>query len=110
MEYYLAIEKRKNNLDKFFELFSKQPVVTIKELKSKVSKSSFYKIVLKKIFDINELLKYFDPNLSFCEPSFYKDQNENIYQAFKRNPNIEIIDHKDFYILKVCANGREKGS
>ena len=101
MKYYIVIEKRKKNLDKFFELFSKNPEVSISDIKKKVSKSSFYKLVLEKIYELNDLVNYFEPRATMFESSIYKDQSNKVYQSFKINPKVKIQDYKGFFILEI---------
>ena len=107
MNFPIAIEKRGKNLVRFFEIISKQTEVLDKELKKKVSKSSYYKVVLAEVYKINQLIRHFEPNSYFCMPDLHKDQNGNVLKTLKRNPNIEIEDFNGFYLLKFNDHGEQ---
>ena len=105
----LIERKGKNQFTRFIELFKNRTEIPIKEVRSKVAKSSYYEFILNRIFTINETIKHINPSLeSFIVPNL-KNSNGKVVQTFKRNCNIEIIDEDpNFFYLKIKTGVEEK--
>ena len=93
----ILIRRRGNNLSKFFELFESQNSLSIKEIKLKTSSSTFYKIILKEIFDINETIKNIDPALEFIRPVL--KLNGSVCYALEKPDNVSIRHDDRFFLI-----------
>ena len=90
---------------RFIELFKSRAEIPIKEVRAKISKSSYYDFILNRIYAINETIRKINPNLeAFITPTL-NNNNGKIIQTFKRNCNIEIIDEDpNFFYLRLKTN------
>jgi len=87
---------------RFIELFKNRAEIPIKEVRSKIAKSSYYDFVLSRIYALNETIRNIDPKLeSFIAPTL-NNTNGKIIQTFKRNCDIEITDEDpNFFYLRI---------
>ena len=87
---------------KFIELFKSRGEIPIKEVRAKISKSSYYDFILNRIYALNETIRNINPKFeAFITPT-WNNTNGKIIQTFKRNCNIEIIDEdKNFFYLRL---------
>ena len=102
-ETIILIERRgKKHFTSFIELFKNRAEIPIKEVRSKIPKSSYYDFILNKIYALNETVRSIDPKLEhFITPTLINN-NGKIVQTFKRNLNIEIIDEDpNFFYLRL---------
>jgi len=104
----LIERKGRKQFTRFMELFKNRAEIPIKEIRSKIPKSTFYDFILSKIYTINQSIKNIDPSLEpFLVPAFNND-NGRIIHTFRRNCNIEVIDEDpNFFYLRLKANGGE---
>ncbi len=101
----LIERKSKKHFNRFIELFRTRSEISLKELRSKIPKYSFYYLILKRIHAVNNAIKNIDPNIEpFIAPTL-NESNGKIIQAYKRNCEIEIMDDQNFYYLRVKCNG-----
>jgi len=111
MEQVIILIERKGRTQftRFIELFKNRAEIPIKEIRSKIAKSSYYDFILNKIFELNQTIKNIDPQLeSFISPTL-NNSNGKIIQTFKRNCDIEIIDEDpNFFYLKIKASVSDK--
>jgi hypothetical protein len=102
MGIVFLIRRRRNNLSKFFELFERESKIAIKDIKRKTSSSTFYKIILKEIFDINKALREIDPGFEFIRPEFKQETAEGpVFQALGKADNVSITHNDKFFFLKI---------
>ena len=102
----LIERKGKKHFTRFIELFINRAEVSVKEIKSKIPRSTFYKLVLSRIYIINQSIKNLDPSLEpFIIPAFYNDNGKIVY-TFKRNCDIKIVDEDpNFFYLRLRVRG-----
>lgn len=93
---------------RFIELFKSRAEIPIKEVRAKISKSSYYDFILNRIYDLNETIRHINPQLeSFIMPTL-NNNNGKIIQTFKRNCDIEIIDEDpNFFYLRIKSRNQE---
>ncbi len=101
----LVERKERKQFTRFMELFKNRSEIPIKEIRSKIPKSTFYDFILSKIYTLNETIKNIDPSLEpFIIPAL-NNNNGKIIQTFKRNANIEIIDEDpNFFYLRLKSD------
>jgi len=87
------------------ELLKANTEIRIKDVKKVVSHSSYYAIVIKKLYSINKILREIDPEFYLAEPSFSITQSKSVFTSLKRCEKIEIDTKSDFFILR-CKNGK----
>ncbi len=106
-ETIILIErKRGKQFTRFIELFKNRAEIPIKEVRAKISKSSYYDFILNRIYDLNETIRNIDPKLEAFITPILSNNNGKIIQTFKRNCNIEIVDHDpNFFYLRIKTNG-----
>jgi len=86
----IILEKNNKHFSKFMNLLMKEPEINIKDIKKTISHSSYYDIVIKKIFHINKILQEIHPLLYLAQPHF-NTQTEKVYTALKRCPLKQIL-------------------
>ena len=102
----LIERKGRKQFTRFIELFKNRAEIPIKEIRSKIPKSSYYDFILNKVFALNQTIKNIDPKLEpFIAPTL-NSNNGKIIQTFRRNCNIEIIDEDpNFFYLRLKVKG-----
>ncbi|MBI2657762.1 hypothetical protein HYX08_03655 [Candidatus Woesearchaeota archaeon] len=102
----LIERKGKKQFGKFINLFKHKSEISIREVRAKIPKNSFYDLILKSIYAVNQAIQNIDPSLEpFISPKLH-DHNGKIIQTFRRSCQIEIIDEDpNFYYLKLKTNG-----
>lgn len=101
----LIERKGKKQFSRFIEFFKNRAEIPIKEIRAKISKSSYYDFVLNRIYALNETIRHIDPKLEpFISPTL-NNTNGKIVQTFKRSCDIEIIDEDpNFFYLRVKSD------
>ena len=101
----LIERKGRKQFTRFIELFKNRLEIPIREVRSKIPKSSYYEFILNRIYALNETIRNIDPKLeSFIIPTL-NNNNGKIIQTFKRNCNIEILDDDpNFFYLRLKTN------
>ena len=104
----LIERKGKKQFTRFIELFKNRPEVSVREIRSKIPKSTFYDFILAKLYSINQSIKNINPDMDpFIIPAF-SDFNGRIIQTFRKNCNIEIVDEDpNFFYLKLKMGNDE---
>ena len=98
----ILIERKSKQFTRFIELFKNRAEIPIKEVRSKIAKSSYYDLILNKIYVLNETIKNIDPKLECFITPCLNNKNGKIIQTFKRSCDIEIVDEDpNFFYLKV---------
>ncbi len=96
----LILEKSNKHFSKFIELLKNQSELKINDVKKIVSHSSYYAIIIQKIYNINKILREFNPNIYLAEPTFSMTQSKQVFSSIKRCDLIEIETKQDFFIIK----------
>lgn len=106
----LIERKGRKQFTRFIELFKSRSEIPIKEIRSKIPKSTFYEFILNKLYTINQSIKNINPSLEhFIIPAFSND-NGKIIQTFRKNCNIEIMDEDpNFFYLRLKMGEGENG-
>jgi len=104
----LLERKGRRQFTRFIELFRDRAEIPVREIRSKIPKSTFYEFILSKIHTINQSIKNIDPTLEpFIIPVIYNN-NGKLIQTFRRNSNIEIADDDpNFFYLRLKTNEAE---
>jgi len=104
MQSIVIFERSSKHFSRFIDLLRSHSEVTIKDIKKIVSHSSYYAIIIKKVYSINKILREINPNLYLAEPSFSITLSKgNVYTSLKRCELIDIETRKDFFIVR-CKN------
>jgi len=98
----LIERKGRKQFTRFIELFKNRPEIPVKEIRSKIPKSTFYEFVLEKLYSINQSIQNINPDIEhFIIPAF-SNYNGKIIQTFRKNCNIQILyEDPNFFYLKV---------
>ncbi|MFH1848947.1 MAG: hypothetical protein ABH879_02055 [archaeon] len=99
----ILIERNgRKQFSRFIELFQERSVISVKEIRSKIPKSTFYDFVLRKINTINESIHNINPDLGpFITPSF-NNHNGRITMSLRINCDIEVLDDDpNFFRLRL---------
>ena len=98
----LIERKGRTHFIKFIDLFKNRMEVPLKEVRKKIPKSSYYQLILNRIYDLNESIQNIDPKHEpFISPNL-NNSNGKIIQTFRRNCKIEITDEDpNFYYLRI---------
>lgn len=105
MQAIVILDKSSKHFSKFIELLKANTELKIKDVKKIVSHSTYYAIVIKKLYSINKLLREIDPDFYLAEPSFSITKSKSVFASLKRCEKIEIDAKEDFFILR-CNNGK----
>ena len=96
----IILERSSKHFSRLMELLSKEPIVKIKDVKKLLSHSSYYAIIMKKLYSLNKLLEEINPKLYLAKPDFEITQNKEVYNSLKRCELVEIENRKEFFILR----------
>ncbi len=77
-----------------------QSEIKIKDIKKVVSHSSYYTIIIQKLYNINTLLREINPKFYLAEPTFSITKTKKVFTSLKRCRFLEIDSNKNFFILK----------
>jgi len=102
----VIIEKTNQNFSTFIELLKSQAEIRQVEIVKRLSRSSYYGVIMKRVFNINKVLRELDPALYLAEPSLSISQTNCVFTSIKRCPLIEIEARKEVYIVR-CKHGKE---
>lgn len=98
----LIERKGRKQFTRFIELFKNRPEIPIREIRSKIPKSTFYEFILSKLYMLNQSIKNINPDLEHFIIPAISSQNGKIIQTFRKNCNIQIVDEDpNFFYLKV---------
>jgi len=101
MEFAIFLERSNKYFSKLIELLKKEPEVRLRDVKKTVSHSSYYALILNKIYFINKFMRDINPNLFLAEPHFEVTQNKTVFTALRRCELIEIETREQYFILRV---------
>lgn len=106
MEIVVIIEKTNQNFSTFIELLRSQAEIRQVDIVKRLSRSSYYGVIMKRVFNINKVLRNLDPALYLAEPSLSISPTNCVFNSIKRCPLIEIEARKEVYIVR-CKHGKE---
>ncbi len=92
---------------KFMELFKNRSEIPCKEIRAKISRSSYYEFVLNKVHKLNQTVKHLNPKLEHFITPTLNDKNGKVIEMFKRNCNIQIIDEDPNYFYLLIGKSAE---
>lgn len=81
------------------QLLKDQREVKIKDVKKVIARSTYYSLVIKRVYRINKVLREIDPKLYLAEPTFSIASKE-VFASIKRCELIELDMKHDFFILR----------
>jgi len=90
VQYNFFIERERNHLTRFFELFQDKQEITVNEIKKVIARSSYYGIVLKKIYEINEIISEMEPGVELFKQTLSKDEHGKVRQSIRKDPRVNI--------------------
>ena len=96
----IILERSSKHFARFMELLSKEPTVRIKDVRKIISHSSYYAIIMKKLYALNKLLEEINPEFYLAKPDFDMTKTKEIYTALKKCELVKIELRKDFFILR----------
>src|SRR3989338_3148096 len=104
----LIERKGKGQFIRFIEMFKNRTEIPMKEIRAKIARSSFYELILGRIYELNQTLSRLSPDLEpFIAPTL-QNLNGKIIQSFRRNCNIEIVDEDpNYFYLRVKTTERQ---
>lgn len=105
MDAIIVLDRSSKHFSKFMKLLKDQPELRIKDVKKAISHSSYYAIIIKKLYSINKILRDINPECYLAEPSFSITQSKKVFSSLKRCERIEIEIKSDFFVVR-CKNGK----
>ena len=107
MAIIVIIEKTNHSFSRFVDLLKSRDEVRQAEVYKVVARSSYFGVIMKRVFNLNKVLREIDSNLFFAEPSFSISSTDAVYASIKKCPLIEIESRKEAFIVR-CKIGKEK--
>lgn len=96
MKTIILLEKR-TYLVRLAKMFQQKEEIEIKEIKKKIPSTIYYRDLLSKLVDINNILSNNKPGY-FIRPTFIK-KGGNVISGLKRHPYISIEVKDNFVVL-----------
>lgn len=96
----LFVKKRGTQADKFYEMFTNNMEVSLKDLKKIIARSSFHEIVKNELFQINSSLNEINEKIILFEFSLIA-KNGTTFKSIKKNPALQIIPTMNHFVLKL---------
>ena len=106
MKIVVILERSNKNFSRFIELIKNQQEIRQLDITQRLPRSSYYGLIMKRVFAINKALKKLDPYLYLAEPSFQVSQTNHVYTSIRRCPSIEIESKKETFIVR-CNHGKK---
>lgn len=101
MKHTYILKRRNKNISKFFELFENEHIIKLKDIKRAVSSSSFYKCVLKEVFELNKAVKRINPELEFIRPAFKQETEKGqVFQALELQNEFQVSHDESFIYIE----------
>lgn len=96
MKTLILLEKR-TYLLRLLDLFKQKPELSLKEIKQKIPSTSYYRDLLSRIFEINNILHGQKPGY-FIQPTFLKNGSK-IISGLRKHPDIKTEVKEGFVVL-----------
>ncbi len=103
MQTVVILDRSSKHFSRFLGLLKNQQEIRIKDVKKLVAHSSYYAMILKKMFGINKLLKEINPAFYLAEPTFDVTPGKDVFTVLKRCPSLVIEEKHGFFLLR-CTN------
>lgn len=100
METLIILEKSSKHFSRFLELLKSKPEVKIKDILRIVHRSSYYAIIIKKLYNFNQFLRELNPSFYLAEPCFIMSSERKVYTSLKRCDYVEISSNENFFVLR----------
>ena len=100
MQPVFLLEKTSKHFSRMIELIRNQSEIKIKDVKKICSRSSYYAIIITRLYSINKILREINPKLYLAEPGFSITNTKNVFTTLKRCDLIEIESKQDYYLLR----------
>ncbi|VVB81990.1 Uncharacterised protein [uncultured archaeon] len=100
MQTLIVLEKSSKHFSRFLELLKSNSEVRVKDVQRLVHRSSYYAIIIKKLYDFNRFLRELNPSFYLAEPYFIIYSNRKVYSSLKRCSLVEIESKEDFFVLR----------
>jgi len=101
METVIIVEKSSKHFATFMSLLQENPIIRIKELKKKIPRSSYYCVLIQRIFSLNKILRELNPDIYLAEPYFDIAHNKEVFTVLKKCDAIQIESKKHHYIIRM---------
>jgi len=98
--FLLFIKKRGTQIDRFYEMFSNNFEVSLKDMKKVIARSTFHEILRKEITQINQTLNELNENIKLFEYSLI-ERGGSTFKAIRKNPKMNIISTTNHYVLRL---------
>jgi len=105
MPTLIVLEKSSKHFSRFMELLKANSEVRIKDVQRLVHRSSYYAIIIKKLYDFNRFLRELNPAFYLAEPCFIIYSNRKVYNSIKRCSLVEIESKDNFFVLRFNDDG-----
>lgn len=100
MRDFVAIDKSNRHFSRVITLLMERPEVKLLEFKRVVPRSRWYAVVIKKLLQVNNLLREIDSKLYLAEPTFSITKTREVYTCIKRCDFIEIHSKPGYFIIR----------
>lgn len=96
----VLLEKTNRHFSKFLELMKTRADIRTNDLRAMFARSSYYCIILKKVYTLNAWLKTIHPQFYVAEPSFHTTKSKEVFTSLKKCELLEIESLPDFFVLR----------
>ena len=96
----VIIDKSGKPFARFVALLREQAEIRLPEIKKQIPRSRYYAAVVKKLAELNKLLRNIHPQLFLAEPSFSVTKSHDVYACVRRCDLIEIESKQYFFIIR----------
>ena len=108
METVIILERSSKHFSRFIDVLRTQDVINIKDVKKLVSHSTYYGLIIKRVFALNKILRDLHPDFYLVEPTFTVNHSKEVFTGLKRCKHIVIEAKQDFFILRYPNDSKEK--
>ncbi|MBI4017012.1 MAG: hypothetical protein HY363_04960 [Candidatus Aenigmarchaeota archaeon] len=102
MNVVFLLEKSSKHFNRFIELLRSQSKVKIKDVKKVCSRSSYYFVIINRLYSINKALREVHPDLYLAEAALSTTEAKEVFTALKKCDLIQIESKEGFFILRYA--------
>jgi len=106
MSDLIVLDKSNKHFSRFVELLRNQSEVRLVDIKRVVSRSSYYGVVIKKLVNMNQIMREINPKLFLAEPTFSVTKSRDVFTCVRRCELIQIESKPNFFTIR-CKNEAE---
>ena len=103
MQQVIILDKATKHFTRFVDLLSKQPELKLIDIKNVIPRASYYSIVVRKLLQLNKILKEIHPDLYLAEPTFSVTRSNDVFTCVKRCELLEIESRQGYFLIR-CKN------